>query len=366
MAINTKVWKLNGTETEELNDKGFDLESHLEEVIFYNSRLISEDWLLIGRQVSTGFGFIDLLAIDRNGDLVLLELKKDRTPREVIAQALDYGSWVKDIDDAKIAEIFHKYQEKYIFDKEPTSLDIYFEENFNMSLPDPINTSHSLVVVAASMDDSSERIVNYLEEYYQVNINFVLLRTFQSGSKKFITRTWFQEPNTQVEKIKSKKQGSWNSEYYVSFGENNHRNWADAVKYGFISGGGGPWYSQTLNMLSTGDRIWVNIPKVGYVGVGEVVRESVPAIEAKVVSNGELVDLKNLSLKADMFYNSNEKENCEYVVGVKWIQTVTTSQAIKEVGLFGNQNTVCKPTTDKWDHTIDRLKNLLLNKKRAA
>ncbi len=30
--------------------------------------------------------------------------------------------------------------------------------------------------------------------------------------------------------------------------------------------------------------------------------------------------------------------------------------AINEVGVFGNQNTVCQPTTPKWRHTVERLK----------
>ena len=41
---------------------------------------------------------------------------------------------------------------------------------------------------------------------------------------------------------------------------------------------------------------------------------------------------------------------------VEWLQIVPLDQAVQEVGLFGNQNTVCKPTTPKWRHTIDRLK----------
>jgi hypothetical protein len=32
--------------------------------------------------------------------------------------------------------------------------------------------------------------------------------------------------------------------------------------------------------------------------------------------------------------------------------------AIKEVGLFGNQNSVCQPITPKWNHTVERLKQL--------
>ena len=39
--------------------------------------------MLIGRQVRTGFGgIIDLLAIAPDGSLVLIELKRDKTPRE--------------------------------------------------------------------------------------------------------------------------------------------------------------------------------------------------------------------------------------------------------------------------------------------
>ena len=33
-------------------------------------------------------------------------------------------------------------------------------------------------------------------------------------------------------------------------------------------------------------------------------------------------------------------------------------QAFSEVGLFGNQNTVCKPTAPKWSHTVNRLKQM--------
>ena len=38
--------------------------------------------------------YIDLLAIDADGNLHVLELKRDKTPRDVVAQVLDYGSWV--------------------------------------------------------------------------------------------------------------------------------------------------------------------------------------------------------------------------------------------------------------------------------
>lgn len=48
----------------------------------------------------------------------------------------------------------------------------------------------------------------------------------------------------------------------------------------------------------------------------------------------------------------------EHFVHVKWLDTVDASRAFNEVGLFGNQNTVCQPTTPKWRHTVDRLKTV--------
>ena len=42
----------------------------------------------------------------------------------------------------------------------------------------------------------------------------------------------------------------------------------------------------------------------------------------------------------------------------QWIDTREANKAFNEVGLFGNQNTVCQPTTPKWRHTVERLKQV--------
>jgi hypothetical protein len=51
------------------------------------------------------------------------------------------------------------------------------------------------------------------------------------------------------------------------------------MRYGFISAGGGSWYSNSLNLLPVGDRIWVKAPKYGFVGVGRVKGRPVRAAE---------------------------------------------------------------------------------------
>jgi hypothetical protein len=58
---------------------------------------------------------------------------------------------------------------------------------------------------------------------------------------------------------------------------------------------------------------------------------------------------------------ANDPEKCEYFIPVKWLQTVSQAQGVQEVGMFGNQNTVCKPRTPLWRTTVERLKTRFPN-----
>jgi RecB family endonuclease NucS len=85
-------------------------EQVLEEMIVSDPRILSGEWMLIGRQEVTSYGGrIDLLAIAPDGSLVLIELKRDRTPREIIAQALDYASWIEQLTPEKIVQIYQRF-----------------------------------------------------------------------------------------------------------------------------------------------------------------------------------------------------------------------------------------------------------------
>jgi len=53
---------------------------------------------------------------------------------------------------------------------------------------------------------------------------------------------------------------------------------------------------------------------------------------------------------------ATDPETIEAFVRVEWLDTVPENKAFNEIGLFGNQNTVCQPTTPKWRHTVERLK----------
>ena len=72
--------------------------------------LEDENVLIIGRQVPTNLGsIIDLLGTDREGNVVVIELKRDRTPRETIAQILEYASFVESLSYSQLERIFRDY-----------------------------------------------------------------------------------------------------------------------------------------------------------------------------------------------------------------------------------------------------------------
>ncbi|HEV2371502.1 MAG TPA: hypothetical protein VGS19_04960 [Streptosporangiaceae bacterium] len=86
---------------------GFPLEARLEGLIQSDPAILGEPLLVVGRQVLTAYGkFIDLLAVSADGTLHVLELERDRTPREVVAQVLDYGSWVQELSHSEVLAIF--------------------------------------------------------------------------------------------------------------------------------------------------------------------------------------------------------------------------------------------------------------------
>lgn len=341
MPPRTALWKV-GPKPEAVLESSLAKEQLLEEMIVSCPRLLSEEWMIIGQQEDTGTGGrVDLLALAPDGSLIIIELKKDRTPRDVVAQAIDYAVWVQDLKAEEIVAIYGRL-------KPGSSLSDDFRNRFGQPLDEEsLNQNHQIIIVASSLDDSTERIVSYLTER-DIAINVLCFQVFSHGQEQFLSRTWLLDPvRTQVSAFASSGQSEpWNGEFYCSFGDDESRSWDEAVQYGFICAGGGPWYSRTLQLLNKGDRIWVKVPGIGFVGVGQVAGRVQPASAFKLQTpQGELPVLDVLGKGSYHREFLQDPARCEYFVPVKWLDTVPRSEAFYEIGHFGNQNTVCQPTT---------------------
>ena len=201
MAEEVRIWQVDKADAlKEIERSKLDREQRIEKWISSDISLLSPDLLIIGEQVETASGnFIDLLCMDRSGNLVILELKRDKTPREVTAQALDYASWVKDLDTEDVEGIAARYLKG-------ETLEAAFQSKFQIELPEVINEHHAMRVVASEIDDSTERIIHYLAESYGVDINAVRFQFFQAEDQhEFLVRTFAVAP--QVVEEKSKRRG---------------------------------------------------------------------------------------------------------------------------------------------------------------
>ena len=187
-----RMWEVTpGNTLAEISSSEISLEERLEDWLESDISMLGSDLsdlMVIGRQVRTTYGGqIDLLCLDSSGDTVVVELKKGRTPREVAAQALDYASWVKDLSSDEIIEIAELYSNSN------GSLAESFAESFKEPLPDTLNQNHRALIVAESMDDSTERIVRYLADL-GVPINVATVQHFKAADGKEILAQAFLVP----------------------------------------------------------------------------------------------------------------------------------------------------------------------------
>jgi hypothetical protein len=188
MSIQMQLWSIKGERPVRLSSAKLDLENRLETWICQDLSLVGEDLLLLGHQVATDFGHrIDVLALDREGNLVILELKRGRTPRDVVAQILDYASWAHTRKEEDIEALAAEGRKR--------PLEELFREHFRSELPDTLNGDQRLIIVATELDPQSERIVQFLSARYGVNINVVFFDFYRDGDREYIGRSWLVAPS---------------------------------------------------------------------------------------------------------------------------------------------------------------------------
>ena len=108
MSIEHTVWSLD--KKKPLSGAELKDEKELETLIVNNIEILNESWIVLGNQIKTDAGkFIDILCMDYDGDLVVIELKKDMTPREVTAQVMDYAASISLLASSDISRIYDDY-----------------------------------------------------------------------------------------------------------------------------------------------------------------------------------------------------------------------------------------------------------------
>lgn len=211
--------------------------------------------MLIGRQEDTGFGGrIDLLAIAPDGALVLIELKRDKTPRDVVAQSLDYAGWVENQASRTSPPSTPASPPTGILGDD-------FQQRFGLASTMTCSTrppGTTLFRPCSSANAISAR--RHLDE-----------REIDQRPRRFPgIRPPDQAPALlDLAAIPGFRRDDGPCSSLVERGvlpflrHLLRERSDDAVKYGFICGGGDTWYSRTLQLLNPGDRVWAKIPGSG-------------------------------------------------------------------------------------------------------
>ena len=359
MSVQTALWRMTQAGPVPVSYSALELEATLEDLIVADPTMVGLDVLIIGRQVHTAVGgFIDILALDSDAQVHVIELKRGRAPRDVVAQTHDYGSWAASLTLDEVATLYAEHHEA-------ADLEDAFAERFAQPLPDVFNPDQQLTVVASNLDAASDRIIEYLAERFGVPINAVFFRYFEDAGRRYLTRTWLLTPEEAEAAARPGRRRSrvrpWNGrDYYViqgtADGQRNYR-WGIAKRYGLLNAGGSAWHLKPLRNLTPGKRVFAYVGKVGYVGVGRVVGDAQPATQTKVEIDGQLVDLSDAPEIDEAFAaraTSQDEDVTEMVDPVEWDVVVDQDEAVSFPGLFASQVTVCKLRDERTIESVEQ------------
>lgn len=342
MPIEMNLWRIDDDRPVPVAAAGIGEERRLESIIADDLAILGlGPLLLVGRQVATDFGGrVDLLAIDQEGTTYVIELKRGRTPREVIAQVLDYGAWARDLS----ADLLTR-----IFETGPAAggrtFQAAFADRFGGAPPATINDAHRLVIVASELDASTQRIIEYLLDAYGVPVNAVFFKYFRDGDAEYLGRSWLRDPQAAEEQARDREPkrtpGEWNgTDYYVQFGDDQRRSWDDARTWNYVAAGGGRRWSGPLQRLPPGGRVFVHHPHDGYVGVGRVLHAALPITGFHVHRDGRQVPILDVPLNNEHIKDdADDLERCEYLVPVRWEWTAPTGQGLWRSRFFSRRTT---------------------------
>lgn len=152
------IFVIDKDDVVECTSKAVEYEIDIEDFLEKHIEVLDPGTLVIGRQVPTsGRNAIDIMGIDREGNAVIIELKRGKSPRNVVSQALEYAVWAANTGYDDLNDIAKKRLD------ESTNLRSLFQSKFK-SEPEPWNANQTIYIVAERISKRTKDVANYLNE----------------------------------------------------------------------------------------------------------------------------------------------------------------------------------------------------------
>lgn len=298
---------------------------------------------------------IDLLGVDRDANLVVIELKRTEDGGHMELQAIRYAAMVSTMTFDRAVDIFDRYNKSRSIEVDARETILQYLE-WDEPNDDEFASDVRIVLASAEFSKELTTAVLWLSER-QLDIRCVRIKPYGTKQNVLIDvqqviplpeaqdyQVRLKEKQQKERAARKRHQEEWNGrDFYVSLGEYDDADWDDCRKYGFITASGGKWYTQSLDNLFVGARVFVNIPKKGFVGVGIVMNKSQTVDTFMVEHDGKQIPILQAPLQAkDMSNNLGDKDLCCNLVRVKWLKTNPRDDAYWGKGLFASQHSACK------------------------
>jgi hypothetical protein len=304
---------------------------------------------------------IDLLGIDREANLVVIELKRTEDGGHMELQAIRYAAMVSKMTFDKVAETLAAHLATQGRDGNPREIILDF---LGWESPDEERFVQDVRIVLASAEFSREltSAVLWLNEH-GLDIRCVRLRPHTDGTRVFLDVQQIlplPEASEYFVNLREKKaeerqarqrESSWNGLWFVNVGMDDvdrppvdeagrayTRHWENCLRFGYIAAGGGPRYSGPLRKLEVGAPILAYQKGEGYVGYGIVTAPALP-IDRFPLPDGTTLAA---ALNQHDYNKSRADSDWEYAIRVEWKVHFPLAEAKTFKGVFANQNVVCK------------------------
>ncbi len=183
------LWNLENGKPNRLKESSIQFERNLEEWIVNDPNFLREGLTIIGRQLKVSGGIIDLLAVDPNGRLIIIEIKRGILRRKTIAQIIDYAASI----DLMSEEELKKKINDYLVSQKKSLKEIFKNININDAL-NKETRDILLFVVGSTKEPGLERMIVYLSDKFNMPISTITFDIFTQANGSQIIAREISEP----------------------------------------------------------------------------------------------------------------------------------------------------------------------------
>lgn len=181
--------RISKLEAVSFSDLGFTERNHLQEWLANQPDALGEELLVIQKEFD-GFDDtrerLDLLALDKEGSLVIIENKLDDSGRDVVWQSLKYASYCSTLSKSNIAEIYQRYLDRGAAGRDARALICEFlgEEDFGEVVLNSGNGQRVIMVAAQFRKEVTSTVLWLLG--YKLRITCFRATPYRDGEALFL------------------------------------------------------------------------------------------------------------------------------------------------------------------------------------